>query len=227
MNTTSFGLVLAALAVVSLSSVLATAQLGEVAGGLVFNVSLGGTQSNDNFTIVNAGSGPIGFSVMLPQFNNIPNTTAPTVTIYPMNGTLAPHSQKHINVTVYVPTKNNTVGLRWDGLIQVLSVLNQSDNPGGAVIQTGVGKEIIITTKAQEFNWQLIGLAILIAAAIAYVAYMKLKQRDKRGRRNRRQKASGHSSLIRLGSKRSTARKTGRKTARRTTKKRARSRRRR
>ena len=166
----------------------AGAQLGEVAGGLNFNVSLGGSQTSNTFTIVNAGNSTIGFSIINPAFNQIPNSTTPTVIISPMNGTLAPHSNLRIDVTVIMPTGQDKPGMRWDGFIQVLSVLANSDNPGGAVIQTGVAKEIIIVAAPEQYNWFLIGGAVVVVAVVAYLAYRRF------GKKMTRKKGKGTSS---------------------------------
>ena len=66
------------------------AQIGEVAGPLNFNVSIGSRQSL-TLTIVNGGSGgPISYMATPTITTVIPNSTAPTVTVKPMNGTIAP-----------------------------------------------------------------------------------------------------------------------------------------
>jgi len=90
-----------------LSFILSTAyaQLGQQAGPLIFNVTLGGSQTL-NYSILNGGSSPINFTVILPILNTIPNNQTPIVKVYPMNGTLAPHSQQTIHVTVFMPAKN-------------------------------------------------------------------------------------------------------------------------
>jgi len=59
-----------------------------------------------NYSILNGGSSPINFTVILPILNTIPNNQTPIVKVYPMNGTLAPHSQQTIHVTVFMPAKN-------------------------------------------------------------------------------------------------------------------------
>src|ERR1700730_3080453 len=117
------------------------AQIGEIAGALVYNVSVGSSNTS-HLTIFNSGTSPIHFSVGLPQFNPIPNETSPTVFIYPMNGTIAPQESYKLNVTVYMPG-NDKPKTKWDGLIQVVQIANQTI-VGGATVQAGVGKEIII-----------------------------------------------------------------------------------
>ena len=68
-------------------------------------------------TLVNEGSTPINFKTYLPNLNQIANTTTPTVTASPMNGTIKPHSDFNVNVTTYVPYNKNKPGLTWQGIL--------------------------------------------------------------------------------------------------------------
>ena len=231
MQQLGFGKILLLLVMLLGSSAVALtcAQLGEVAGGQNFNVSLGGTATSNTFTIVNAGSSPIGFVVKLPQFNTIPNSTTPNVTIYPMNGTLAPHSDFKLNITVYMPLDHNKPGDRWDGLIQVLQTLPAgSGTGGGAVIETGVGKEIIIVATAEVYNWPLIGIGVAIVMVAAYLLYTRFLSKGKGKAKGRRTGSSVSSLLKAKTAKRKRRRKTAkRQPGRKPARKRARKKRRR
>ena len=128
---------------------LSYAGLGELAGGMNFNVSVGSRQSL-NLTIFNSGNGSVGYEASLIQLSTIPNESTPVVTIVPANGTLQAHQQQLLNVTVYFPPYQKVnPGLNWTGLIQVLEVTNNSNAAGGVVISAGVAKVISITSSKQ------------------------------------------------------------------------------
>ncbi len=155
---------------------MAYAQLGEVAGPLNFNVNTSGSQTMQ-LTVINSGSTPIGFKVLQPSLQSIPNETTPTVTISPLNGTIAPYKQQLINVTVYI-SGSDKPGLHWSGFIQVIQQTNQT-NPGGAVIQSGVAKMISINSTQPvgiPLEYLVIGvIAIAVAGAAIYYQRSKAK----------------------------------------------------
>ncbi len=163
--------------VVILSSfpiLIAHSQLGEVAGVLNFNTPIG-SSSSLNLTIMNTESIPLKYSVVLPVLNQIPNSTTPIVTITPMNGTLAPHAQKELNVTVHLPYNKNKPGYAWQGLIQVIGA--SPSTPGEVNIQAGVAKLITIVAAEPKQNPLLIPelvAGVVLAAALAYFLYLKL-----------------------------------------------------
>ncbi len=163
--------------VVILSSfpiLIAHSQLGEVAGVLNFNTPIG-SSSSLNLTIMNTESIPLKYSVVLPVLNQIPNSTTPIVTITPMNGTLAPHAQKELNVTVHLPYNKNKPGYAWQGLIQVIGA--SPSTPGEVNIQAGVAKLITIVAAEPKQNPLLIPelvAGVVLAAALAYLLYLKL-----------------------------------------------------
>jgi hypothetical protein len=128
---------------------MAYAQFGEAAGPLVFNVTLGGQQTL-NMTLINEGSQPASFQMVLPSLNTIPNTTAPTIAASPMNGTLAPGSQYNVRITVSLPSANNRPGLYWHGIIQVLFASSNATttNGGSAAVQEGLAKAVQIQALA-------------------------------------------------------------------------------
>lgn len=122
-----------------------TAQIGEVAGHLAFSVQVGHTQSLQ-LTVLNEGGSSIGFSVIVPtqlQVTSGPNSiigqTQPTVTAFPLNGTIPSRGSVAINVTVFMPLNDTPGQASWEGIIQVLQSSNLT-NPGGAVLQEGVAK---------------------------------------------------------------------------------------
>jgi hypothetical protein len=151
----------------------AYAQLGQQAGPLIFNVTLGGSQTL-NYSILNGGSSPINFTVILPILNTIPNNETPIVKVYPMNGTLAPHSQQTIHVTVFMPAKNKP-GLTWNGgysagtsgIVVVEGAPSVANSGGmGAVVYAAVIKGIIIKSAKPPINILLIVGIVLLAAII-------------------------------------------------------------
>ena len=170
-----------------LSFVLSTAyaQLGEQAGPLIFNVTLGGSQTL-NYSILNGGSSPINFTVILPMLNTIPNNQTPIVKVYPMNGTLAPHSQQTMHVTVFMPAKDKP-GLTWSGgysagtsgIVVVEGAPSVASGGGmGAVVYAAVIKGLIIKSAKPPINILLIvGIvslaAIIVAGGTLYYYYRK------------------------------------------------------
>ena len=154
------------------------AQIGEVAGQPVFNVSAGGTQTL-NITLLNSGDAPIGYSAIPPSLNTIPNETTPTVTISPMSGVIAPHGQFKVAITVSIPLEDKP-GLAWTGPVQFLQASNVS-NPGGAVLQVGALKILTIYSKKAVFRIDLLfeGLAaaVIIVGCAAYLIMGRKKRK--------------------------------------------------
>jgi len=151
----------------------ASAQLGEQAGPLVFNITLGESETL-NYTILNAGSSPINFTVELPILNTIPNNETPIIKVYPMNGTLAPHSQQVMHVTVFMPVKDKP-GLTWSGgyakgtagIAVVEGSPSIASSGMGAVVYAGIVKGLIISSAKPPINILLIAGIILLVAVIA------------------------------------------------------------
>jgi hypothetical protein len=167
---------------------VAYAQLGQQAGPLIFNITLGENQTL-NYSILNSGSSPLNFTVITPKLNTIPNNETPIIKIYPMNGTIAPHSQQIIHVTVYIPS-NNEPGLTWNGgyekntsgIIVMQSTALMKNAGMGANIYAAVMKGITIYS-IQPVNTTLnlyifIDLIILIIILIIIIIlYKKFKNR--------------------------------------------------
>ncbi len=184
---------------------LSYAGLGELAGGMNFNVSVGSRQSL-NLTIFNSGNGPVGYQASLIQLSTIPNESTPVVTIVPANGTLQAHQQQLLNVTVYFPPYQRVdPGLNWTGLIQVLEITNNSNAAGGVVISAGVAKVISITSSKQVIRviisssqptqqqspfkiiYESVGAVVIIIVLIAvYYIYMHKRTTAPSTRKERR-----------------------------------------
>ncbi|MEM3753749.1 MAG: hypothetical protein QW778_04075 [Candidatus Micrarchaeaceae archaeon] len=155
-------------------SEIAYAQLGEVAGQPFFNVSIGSSESI-TVTVINSGSVPIPFRVLLPTLNTIVNTTQPIVTASPSSGTIPAGSSMGINVTVQMPPDKRNIGHTWTGILQVVEVSNTTAGPGmGAVITAGVAKIITIYASPPKFNpfIYIVGGIIIVAVVAVLLAYL-------------------------------------------------------
>ena len=151
------------------------AQIGEVAGPLNFNVSIGSRQSL-TLTIVNGGSGgPISYMATPTITTVIPNSTAPTVTVKPMNGTIAPRSMVHLNVTVYMPSGKNKPGMMWSGYVSTVELSNTSV-VNGANIQAGALKIMTITAAASKFQEIYILIAAVVVTCAGIGGYQVVKK---------------------------------------------------
>ena len=158
--------------IVSFAAV-SSAQLGEQAGQPNLNVSLGSTVTF-NYSVLNSGSSPINFTVILPTLNTIPHNTTPTVTVIPMSGVLQPHAQQAVSIKVYMPS-GDKVGLTWQGVLQVVEGSYATSSSGGAsaLITAGVAKILTIHSTAPKSSPILffIAIAILIIAIAAGSGY--------------------------------------------------------
>lgn len=156
---------------------VAAAQLGEVAGGLNLNTSVGGSNSI-NLTIFNGGNSYMGYQIVPPTLSAIANETTPAVVLSPMNGTMAPHSQIRINVTVSVSGKDKP-GLMWQGLIQIIGA-SAANSTGGAQLQAGLGKVLTVYSVAPEpleIPYALIGGIVIVVAAGGCAYYFIARKR--------------------------------------------------
>jgi len=160
------------------------AQLGEEAGPLIFNITPGGRQTL-NYSILNGGSSPINFTVLLPMLSRIPNNETPIIKVYPMNGTLAPHSQQVIYVTVFMPA-NDKPGLTWNGGYspETSGIMVIEDAPSitngegaGAVVYAAVIKGLIITSATPSINILLIVIILLVIAIVGIIVYYYRRKR--------------------------------------------------
>jgi hypothetical protein len=158
---------------------LSFSSIGQIAGPLNFNVSIGGTQSQ-TLTIINSGDEPINYSSTPTVTTLIPNATMPQITINPSNGIVEPHGRVCLNVTVYMPGNKNKPGMKWQGYVSTVELTTMS-MVGGANIQAGVLKMMAITAAPPKIPIMLYaGIAIAVAiVVIAIVAYY-LKKRGKK-----------------------------------------------
>jgi predicted secreted protein len=151
------------------------AQIGEVAGPLNFNVSIG-TKQSLTFTIINGGSTTFAYVATPTITTVIPNSITPTVTVMPMNGTIPPHTELPLNVTVYMPGGKNKAGMMWDGYISAVEVANNTV-VNGAVIQAGTLKIMTITAAPAKFQVIYVVVAVVAVAVIAAGAYYVISKR--------------------------------------------------
>ncbi len=165
---------------------IVSAQLGEVAGQPTLNVPVG-SSATANIIILNSGSTPIPFKVILPSFKAIPNNVTPSVTAYPMNGTLAPNSQQTILLTVSMPGSDKP-GLSWQGVLQIVetSTINASSGGMGAVITAGVAKIVTVNSIKPiglPFVYYLLIAAVVIVVALLAVYAVVRRRRMQPARR--------------------------------------------
>ena len=145
----------------------ASAQLGEVAGQPTIVVPAGST-SSANVILVNAGSTPINFRVVLPSLKPIVNETTPVVTSVPMNGTIAPHSQLNVTIKVSIASKDKP-GLSWVGVWQAVEVTNNTaSGPTSAILTAGVAK-IVTIDSAKPLPFPLLYVAIIVLVIIIVI----------------------------------------------------------
>lgn len=223
----------AALALVVLLFALSTvayAQLGEQAGEPFFNISVG-SSSTFNYSILNSGSTPINYTVILPKLNTIPYNATPTVAVTPMNGTLGPDSQQVISIRVSIPSSDKP-HLKWQGILSVVetSAATNITSGAGAVIREGVAKIVTIESAPPKAGIPLVYylIAVLIAiVVVAVAAYAKLSRKKSHAAAAKKKanaaevkaRLKGRApSRARKASKKKPARKAAKKKARRSNK---------
>jgi hypothetical protein len=163
-----------------ITAVHAQTSLGEIAGPLNFNVSLGGKQTLP-LTIVAEGSNPIPYKVILPELSTVANEVTPTVVVSPSSGTLAPNTHLVINVTVYMPRGDKT-SLEWKGIMQVIETAPGNSTSGGgasAEVVAGVAKLVTIDSAPAIFNpWDyIIPGAVAVVVIVGLVYYFKVMRK--------------------------------------------------
>ncbi len=167
-----------------------SAQIGEVAGPVYLNVSLG-SNATSHFTIVNPTNTSACFKTLEPVLiGGGPNATTPNVTVTPLYGCVPPHSQYFVNVTAYMPS-NDIVGLQWTGFAEALVVQNTSGGGGGAYLQGGVAKRVYINSLpaiVHPISPYVYAIAVVVLAVLAAAA-LKLRK-GKKPAQSRRQIAS-------------------------------------
>ena len=148
----------------------ACAQIGEVAGPLNFNVCIGSKQSL-TLTIINGGGDMISYQATPTLTTSIPNATAPQIKITPANGTIAPHSELPLNVTVYMPGGRNRAGMVWGGYISTVELANSTLVGSGANVQSGALKIMSVTAAPAKFQEIYVLIAALAITGIGMGAY--------------------------------------------------------
>ncbi|MCL4404703.1 hypothetical protein M1583_01800 [Candidatus Marsarchaeota archaeon] len=165
------------------SGMLTQAQLGEQAGQPTLNISVGSI-GTFNYSILNSGSTPLSYKVILPTLNTIPHNATPTVTVTPMNGTLAPNSQQVISIKVNVPSGDKPY-LKWQGILSVVVVAPAANitSGAGAVIREGVAKILTVESAPPRgiplIYYLIAALVIVIAIVVAVYFALKKKSRSK------------------------------------------------
>ena len=199
---------------------LSYAQLGEQAGQPTMNVSVG-SSATFNYSILNGGSTPINFTVILPTLNTIPHNATPTVTVTPMNGTLAPHSNMAVSIKVDVPGSDKP-GLEWQGIVQVVEAAPTkiTSSGEGAVITAGVAKILTIYSAAPKpipLIYYIVAIVVVVIVIVAVISAVILrrssKARTRMVARASRTAASVKSARKRAARKPVATRKPARKTA--------------
>ncbi len=152
----------------SLLIISAYAQLGEVAGPLNFNVSIGSSQTQQ-LVLINGGSTPITVKTTLNSITQIANTITPSVTFNPEVATIPPHSQLAINVTVAMPYNTSDISKHWEAIISAAEQSNITISGTGAVVVAGMAKIANITALPPRTNWLLIIGIVAVVATVAAI----------------------------------------------------------
>ncbi len=175
-------------------------QIGERAGPLQFNVSIGGNETIP-WTIFNNGNSTVYFITYVGALQQSDNQITPTIVLNPANGSIAAHSSVNINVTVYMPAQNKPGIGSWSSILQVIQTSNQTASGGSAVIMAGLAKAMDIVSKlpppttttvpvtiAQSESIFPLGsatIAIIIALIALGAAGYMLSKRKKRAAKRR------------------------------------------
>ncbi|MEM0149763.1 MAG: hypothetical protein QXW10_02615 [Candidatus Micrarchaeaceae archaeon] len=197
-------------------ALLPYAQLGEQAGEPVMNVSVG-SSSFFNYSVLNSGSTPINFTVIISPLNTIPHNATPTVTVTPMNGTLAPHSSAVVSIKVSMPSSDKP-GLEWQGIVQVVEASPTSTihTGEGAVITAGIAK-ILTIYSAKAKPLPLIYYVVIIVVVVIVIAAAISAVLLKRSSKAHKAVASRAKSIAAVRRTTEARRKTARKTTKKTT----------
>jgi hypothetical protein len=109
----------------------------------------------------------------------IPNTTTPKISLNPSNGTIQPHTQQPINVTVYMPGGKNKPGMVWNAYVSTVAVANTTV-VNGATIQAGALKMMTITAAKPKFQVIYVLVAMVACAIVAVGIYQVVSVRRAR-----------------------------------------------
>jgi hypothetical protein len=212
MNASQSARIIRALQIFLLVSVifapLATSQLGEVAGQLIFQVQVGHNQTQQ-LHLLNEGNQSITVQIVPPSSLQLTsnktlsaNQIPPTLTFSPNNGIVPAHGILNINVTVSMPLNDTPYLASWEGIISAQEASNAS-NPGGAVILEGVAKIMtatpipstttstttipttVATAQAQSQSPSTLPIiAIIILIIVVCAAYYLMKSNKKSGKKS-------------------------------------------
>jgi len=158
----------------SLLSSVSSAQLGEFAGQIHFNVSAGESQTLHMTIFDSSTNASVRFEAF-SQITAIPNMTSPTITLSPKSGVLQPRQNILINITVYMPL-NAKPGTTWTAIVQVIQVANQTVS-SGATIQSGVAKIITITAQPLKINYLELAFGGIVVIGVSFGAYYSILRR--------------------------------------------------
>jgi hypothetical protein len=162
---------------------IVSAQLGEAAGKVHFNITVGANQTQQMTIFDSSPNASINFVVVNPHFQPAPNETTPKVRVSPLNGVLLPQQSLQLNITVYMPY-NITPGTSWSGVVEAVEVPNQTSG-SGATIEGGIAKIISATAlpppppPAAQPPLTLICAIVVAVAVCAGVAYHYLRRRGR------------------------------------------------
>ncbi len=156
---------------------ISSACIGEVAGHMHFNVTLGGNQTLQMQVFNDCDNVTVTYDAFAQLQPNV-NKTTPNITIKPKTGLIAPHQNLMLNITVLMPS-NEMVNTSWSGGAAVIETANAL-NPGGAQLEGGVAKILSATAIAPIYKPLPIILLILVGIGIAVLAggsvyYLKTK----------------------------------------------------
>ncbi len=201
---------------------LAHAQIGERAGPLQFNVSIGGNETIP-WTIFNNGNSTVYFVTYVGALQQSDNQITPTIVLMPVNGSIAAHSSIDLNITVYMPAQNQPGRGSWSTILQVIQTSNQTASGGSAVIMAGLAKAMdivsklpppttttiptMITQSESIFPLGSAAIAIVVALIALGAAGYMLSQHKKRTARKRARKAPAKRARRRPAARRSSARR--------------------
>ncbi len=181
----------------------ASAQLGEIAGQLNFQVQIGHNQTIQ-LHLLNEGNTSIGVHVTAQALqltsNRVLSANQPTPTIFisPENLTVPAYGTSAINITVSMPLGDTPYLASWEDIISAQEATNAT-NPGGALILQGVAKIISVgaipsttttstipTTIAQSagagvgpLSGAALPIAVIILIIIIAIAYYYSARRPK------------------------------------------------
>ncbi|MCL5429957.1 MAG: hypothetical protein M1504_00585 [Candidatus Marsarchaeota archaeon] len=189
-----------------------SAQLGEEAGTLAFQVPIGSSQTIQ-WHLANEGNSSLNIYIYVPSLQNVSNEVTPTIIASPMNFTIPPYSRFIVNITATMPANDQPNVGGWSGMLQAVETSNASA-PGGAVILAGVGKKFTIfsapptttttsippastTSNTQQptvptvsGNLAAIGIVVIVVVVIAILGLLYVMEKNKRAKAKKKRTAA-------------------------------------